>query len=129
MSSYQSKRNNARAALDPLVTESSSSTGAGMSRMDFVSKAIMAPFNHKKNDSTKILADRKSLSAFAMFHPNMFSRTCHHDPTHGKRDSECLFQTSCGCKLKHIPFTYGFCHPRASPHASYNRFKAYHIWR
>jgi len=58
MPSHESKRTNARAALDPLVIESSSSTGAGMSRLDFVSKAIMAPFNHRKTDSTKILADR-----------------------------------------------------------------------
>jgi mitochondrial division protein 1 len=50
--------------LDPIVTESSASNGAGMSRMDFVSKAIMAPFNHKKADSVKILADRN----YSVFH-------------------------------------------------------------
>ncbi|KAF7986202.1 hypothetical protein HWV62_38626 [Athelia sp. TMB] len=59
MPSQESKRQNARAALDPITTESPSgpSNGAGMSRMAFVSKALMAPFNHKKSDSSNILAE------------------------------------------------------------------------
>ena len=63
MPSQESKRQNARAALDPITTESPSgpSNGAGMSRMAFVSKALMAPFNHKKSDSSNILAEREWL--------------------------------------------------------------------
>lgn len=55
MPSQESKRQNARAALDSITAE----TGAGMSRMELVSKALLAPFNHKKSDSTSILSERK----------------------------------------------------------------------
>ncbi|KAH7930577.1 Trp-Asp repeat-containing protein [Leucogyrophana mollusca] len=44
----------ARAALDPLVTDPSAS---GPSKMELVSKAIFAPFSHKKSDSSRILSD------------------------------------------------------------------------
>ncbi|KZP32449.1 WD40 repeat-like protein [Athelia psychrophila] len=58
MPSHESKRQNARAALDPLVTESPLAPGtAGMSRMELVSKALLAPFNHRKSDSAKLLAE------------------------------------------------------------------------
>lgn len=60
--SSQEKKRNARTALDPILTESSSKTGAGMSRMDFVSRALMAPFNHRKTDSANILSDRMVFS-------------------------------------------------------------------
>lgn len=60
MPSHESKRQNARAALDPLVTESPLAPGtAGMSRMELVSKALLAPFNHRKSDSAKLLAERE----------------------------------------------------------------------
>ncbi|KAI0935858.1 hypothetical protein AcV5_004161 [Taiwanofungus camphoratus] len=43
--------------LDPPVESSSSSTASTGSRLDVVSKAILAPFSHRKHDSTKILTD------------------------------------------------------------------------
>ncbi|KAF7340104.1 Trp-Asp repeats containing protein [Mycena venus] len=45
-----------RAALDPLVTGSSSST-SGPSKFEFVQNAILSRFTHRKHDSTKILSD------------------------------------------------------------------------
>ncbi|KAJ7748496.1 WD40-repeat-containing domain protein [Mycena maculata] len=49
-----SGKNNARAALDPLITDSSRSSGP--SKLEFVQNAILSRFTHKR-DSTKILSD------------------------------------------------------------------------
>ncbi|KIJ68810.1 hypothetical protein HYDPIDRAFT_173441 [Hydnomerulius pinastri MD-312] len=43
--------------LDPLVTEPNIGTASGHSKMDLVSKALFAPFSHKKSESTRILSD------------------------------------------------------------------------
>ncbi|KAJ7480123.1 WD40-repeat-containing domain protein [Mycena galericulata] len=51
--STDERKHNARAALDPLVTSSSS----GPSKLEFVQNAILSRFTHKKHDSTKILSD------------------------------------------------------------------------
>lgn len=44
-----------RSALDPLITDASAS---GPSKLELVQKAFLAPFSHKKRDSTRILSDR-----------------------------------------------------------------------
>lgn len=54
------KKRNARAALDPLLTSSAPQSASGPSRLDIVSRAIMAPFTHKRGDSTKIFSDSSS---------------------------------------------------------------------
>jgi division protein 1 len=36
----------------------STSSSAVLGKFELVQKAFMAPFNHKKNDSTRILSDR-----------------------------------------------------------------------
>ncbi|KAH9923003.1 WD40-repeat-containing domain protein [Amylocystis lapponica] len=47
-----------RHALEPLVESSSSSAAASASsKLDVVSRALLAPFTHRKHDSTKLLAD------------------------------------------------------------------------
>ncbi|KAG6814439.1 hypothetical protein H0H92_007443 [Tricholoma furcatifolium] len=48
------KKRNTRSNLDPLVTDSTSS---GPSKLEIVQNALLAPFHHKKRDSTKILSD------------------------------------------------------------------------
>ena len=58
--SFGNRSENVRAAVDPLVTEPASGTASGRSKMELVSKALFAPFSHKKADSTRILSDRKS---------------------------------------------------------------------
>jgi division protein 1 len=50
----EDRKRNARAALDSLVTDTSA---PGPSKLELVQKAIMAPFSHKKRDSTRILSD------------------------------------------------------------------------
>ncbi|KAF8887771.1 WD40-repeat-containing domain protein [Infundibulicybe gibba] len=51
--SGESKRN-LRSTPDPLVTHTAT---AGPSRLELVQKAFLAPFSHKKNESTRILSD------------------------------------------------------------------------
>ncbi|OBZ79702.1 Mitochondrial division protein 1 [Grifola frondosa] len=43
--------------LEPPAQSSSSSSAGVASKLDVVSKAIMAPFSHRKHDSTKLFAD------------------------------------------------------------------------
>ncbi|ESK98152.1 trp-asp repeats containing protein [Moniliophthora roreri MCA 2997] len=55
----EDQKRNARAALDPLITDSpetpSSSSGAG--KLALFQKVLSAPFSHKKRDSTRILSE------------------------------------------------------------------------
>ncbi|KAF8060982.1 WD40-repeat-containing domain protein [Lyophyllum atratum] len=51
---HDERKRNARSTLDPLVTDGSSS---GPSKLELVQKAFLAPFQHKKRDSTRILSD------------------------------------------------------------------------
>ncbi|KAG6840857.1 hypothetical protein C0991_003728, partial [Blastosporella zonata] len=48
------KNRNARSALDPLAADGNPSTS---SKLEIVQNAFLAPFQHKKRDSTKILSD------------------------------------------------------------------------
>ncbi|KAJ7456465.1 WD40-repeat-containing domain protein [Mycena latifolia] len=66
--SKDERKQNARSALDPLVTSSSTS---GPSKLEFVQNAILSRFTHKKNDSTKILSDL----APVIMTPRMISST------------------------------------------------------
>lgn len=51
-------RQNFRGNVEPIVAGgASSSLDAGRGKLDIVQK-FMAPFSHKKNDSTRILSDR-----------------------------------------------------------------------
>jgi hypothetical protein len=50
-------RRNGGRQLEPLVTEPSAA--AGSSKLELIQRTIMGPFSHRKNDSTRILADRK----------------------------------------------------------------------
>ncbi|KAK7468509.1 Mitochondrial fission protein [Stygiomarasmius scandens] len=56
----QDRRRNARANLDPLVTNNDAATSSrassSTSKLDLVQKALLAPF-HRRNDSTRILKD------------------------------------------------------------------------
>jgi division protein 1 len=54
------KKRHPRAALDPLVAAAALDAGAGgPSRMEIVSRALLAPFTtHRRSDSNKILSDR-----------------------------------------------------------------------
>ncbi|KAH7883973.1 WD40-repeat-containing domain protein [Phlebopus sp. FC_14] len=54
---FGERSDDVRAALHPLVTEPTTGTSSGRSKMELVSKALFAPFSHKKADSTKILSD------------------------------------------------------------------------
>ncbi|KAJ7651943.1 WD40-repeat-containing domain protein [Mycena polygramma] len=69
MSSQDDKKHNPRAALNPLVTEGSSTSGP--SKFEFVQNAILSRFTHRKHDSTKILADL----APVIMTPRMISST------------------------------------------------------
>lgn len=53
------RRNNTTPGLDPIVTGASSSSST-FSKLELVQKAFMSPFTHKKNESTRILSERKS---------------------------------------------------------------------
>ncbi|TFK76686.1 WD40 repeat-like protein [Pluteus cervinus] len=53
--SSQDSRHNARP--EPLVTTAAPESASAPSKLELVQKVIMAPFNHKKNDSTRILSD------------------------------------------------------------------------
>ncbi|KAF9478726.1 WD40 repeat-like protein [Pholiota conissans] len=54
--STKDRRQNQKTDLDPIVTGSSSSSST-VSRLDLVQKTLMAPFTHKKNESTRILSE------------------------------------------------------------------------
>ncbi|KAJ6501552.1 WD40-repeat-containing domain protein [Mycena vitilis] len=69
MSAQDDKKHNPRAALNPLVTEGSSTSGP--SKFEFVQNAILSRFTHRKHDSTKILADL----APVIMTPRMISST------------------------------------------------------
>ncbi|KAJ6573994.1 WD40-repeat-containing domain protein [Mycena vulgaris] len=66
--STDERKSNARAALNPLITSSSTS---GPSKLEFVQNAILSRFTHRKNDSTKILSDL----APVIMTPRMISST------------------------------------------------------
>ncbi|KAL0576385.1 Mitochondrial fission protein [Marasmius crinis-equi] len=54
------KRQNVRAALDPIVTDptaSSSSSSSGTGKVALLQKVLTAPFTHRKRDSTRILEE------------------------------------------------------------------------
>ncbi|KAF5338452.1 hypothetical protein D9758_012206 [Tetrapyrgos nigripes] len=59
-SSSQDRRHNARANLDPLITDHTSATStrasSSSSKLELVQKALLAPF-HRRNESTRILKD------------------------------------------------------------------------
>ncbi|KAJ7102446.1 WD40-repeat-containing domain protein [Mycena belliarum] len=69
--SKDGKKQNARAALDPLTTSSSSTSTSGPSKFEFVQNAILSRFSHRKHDSTKILSDL----APVIMTPRMISST------------------------------------------------------
>lgn len=51
---------------DSAATNGGSTSTGAFSKLDIVQKAFMAPFTHKKNDSTRILSERaySRLAAF-----------------------------------------------------------------
>ncbi|KAF9535760.1 WD40-repeat-containing domain protein [Crepidotus variabilis] len=55
--STQSRQQNARAGPGPSSAEPPSASGSGLSKLELVQNAFMAPFNHKKRDSTRILSN------------------------------------------------------------------------
>jgi len=59
--SINDKRQNQRHAADSNSTEGASGSSSGISKFELVQKAFMAPFTHKKTDSTRILSDRMFL--------------------------------------------------------------------
>ena len=64
-------------------TSDAAQEGASLSKFDLVQKAFMAPFNHKKSDSTRILSDRTSRS----FSSTPFLMTTRLDSCPGYYDS------------------------------------------
>ncbi|KAJ7171830.1 WD40-repeat-containing domain protein [Mycena crocata] len=54
--SKDDRKQNARAALDPLTTAAGPSS-SGPSKLELVQNAILSRFTHRKHDSTKILSD------------------------------------------------------------------------
>lgn len=60
--STKDRRTNLTPGLDPIVTGASSSSST-FSKLELVQKAFMAPFSHKKNDSTRILSEREHISS------------------------------------------------------------------
>ncbi|PPQ67375.1 hypothetical protein CVT25_005954 [Psilocybe cyanescens] len=55
--SRNNQRQKAKNGLDPVVTDGASSSSSSFSKLELVQKAFMAPFSHKKSDSTRILSD------------------------------------------------------------------------
>jgi division protein 1 len=56
---HEQRKRNPRQALDPLVLEGAGAGVAdGPSRMEIVSRAIMSPFSHRRNDSNRLLSER-----------------------------------------------------------------------
>ena len=63
-----------------MTTESNPVPNPGKSRLHLMSKALFAPFSHKKDDSTRILSDRQ-FTLLPCTHLTHFlsSRARHHD--------------------------------------------------
>lgn len=89
------KKRNPRNALDPIVTDVSS----GPSKLELVQNVFMAPFHHKKRDSTRILSDCKSQlltwPPFVLI--LLYSSTCNNDPSNDEFSIDDSFTAASIC--------------------------------